>query len=114
MRPSWMTDRFTRLSADAGQASIRLHDLRHAAATLMLAAGVDMKVVQETPGRSALAVTADLYTSVLPELAQAAEATAAIVPRRAKRRNTRGTPKALLEGSRRWEVTPPPDQNAAR
>lgn len=42
-----------------------------------------MKVVQVTLGHSALAVTADLYTSALAELAKAAaEATAAIVSRR--------------------------------
>jgi integrase len=85
LRPSWISDRFARLLTDAGLPPIRLHDLRHTAATLMLAAGVDMKVVQETLGHSALAVTADLYTSVLPELAKAAaEATTAIVPRRAR------------------------------
>nr|WP_246868975.1 hypothetical protein [Saccharopolyspora sp. ASAGF58] len=52
----------------------------------MLAAGVDMKVVQETLGHSALATTSDIYTSVLPQVARAAaEAAASIVPRRAPR-----------------------------
>jgi site-specific recombinase XerD len=46
----------------------------------MLAAGVDMKVVQETLGHSNIGLTAD--TSIFPDLASAAaEATAAIVPR---------------------------------
>ncbi|MBE8524501.1 tyrosine-type recombinase/integrase [Amycolatopsis sp. H6(2020)] len=61
---------------------IRLHDLRHGAATLMLAAGVDMKVVQETLGHSNMATTSNTYTSVYPEVAAAAaDATHAIVPR---------------------------------
>lgn len=85
LRPSWISDRFARLYTDAGLPPLRLHDLRHTAATLMLAAGVTMKVVQETLGHSAQAVTSDLYTSVLPQLAKAAaEDTVAIVPRRGK------------------------------
>jgi integrase len=64
----------------------------------MLAAKVDMKIVQETLGHSALAVTSDLYTSVLPEIAKAAaEATAAIVPRAPRKTpgHPSGTQRAL-------------------
>jgi integrase len=83
LRPSWIGDQFGRLITAAGLPPIRLHDLRHTAATLMLAARIDMKVVQETLGHSALSTTSDVYTSVLPEVArQAADAVAAIVPRR--------------------------------
>jgi Phage integrase family len=57
-----------------------LHDLRHFAATLALAAGVDIKVVQEQLGHSSRAVTSDTYTSVLPGVARAAaEASAALM-----------------------------------
>jgi integrase len=43
-----------------------------------------MKVVQAMLRHSSIAVTADTYTSVLPDLARnAAEQAAAIVPRRA-------------------------------
>jgi integrase len=63
---------------------IRLHDLRHGAATLALAAGVELKVVQEMLGHGSIVVTADTYTSVLPEVAhRAAEKTAAHVLRHA-------------------------------
>lgn len=83
LRPSWISDRFAKLHTDADLPPLRLHDLRHTAATLMRAAGHDMKEIQETLGHSAAAVTSDLYTSVLPDLAKdAAEATVAIVPRR--------------------------------
>jgi integrase len=45
-----------------------------------LAAGVDIKVVQEQLGHSSRAVTSDTYTSVLPEVARAAaEASAALM-----------------------------------
>jgi len=45
-----------------------------------LAAGVDIKVVQEQLGHSSRAITSDTYTTVLPEVARAAaEATAALL-----------------------------------
>ncbi|MEV4365968.1 hypothetical protein AB0J71_02785 [Nonomuraea sp. NPDC049637] len=50
------------------------------AASLMLAAGVDMKVVQETLGHTSSAFTADTHTSVYPQVATAAaEKTAALL-----------------------------------
>jgi len=59
---------------------IRLHDLRHGAASLALQAGVDLKVVSDQLGHSSIVLTADTYVSVLPALAMnAAEATARLV-----------------------------------
>ena len=52
-----------------GLPPIRLHDFRHDAVTLALAAGAEMKVVQETLGYSSCSLTSDTYTSVLPEVA---------------------------------------------
>ena len=40
---------------------IRLHDMRHTAATLMLERGVALKVVTERLGHSSSRITADLY-----------------------------------------------------
>ena len=54
-----------------------MHDLRHGAATLALASGVEMKVVQEMLGHSSITITADTYTSVLPQVARAAAQAAA-------------------------------------
>ncbi|WP_220449426.1 hypothetical protein [Nonomuraea longispora] len=46
----------------------------------MLAAGVDLKIVQETLGHVSSAFTRDTYTSVYPEVARAAaESTAALI-----------------------------------
>ncbi len=82
LHPGKVTDMFERLVALSGLPPIRLHDLRHVAATLLLAAGADLKVVQELLGHSSITITADIYASVLPELAFAhAEAAAALVPR---------------------------------
>ncbi|GAA1832965.1 site-specific integrase [Actinomadura chokoriensis] len=62
---------------------IRFHDLRHGAATLALLGNVNMKVISETLGHARHSFTADTYTSVLPEVSRAAaEAVAAVVPRR--------------------------------
>jgi integrase len=84
LHPAEVTDHFQHLARQAGLPPVRLHDLRHGAATLALAAGVDMKVVQAMLRHSSITVTADTYTSVLPDLARnAAEQAAAIVPRRA-------------------------------
>jgi integrase len=80
--PATITDRFHELVAAADLPPVRLHDLRHGAASLMLAAGVDLKVVQETLGHSSITLTSDTYTSVYPAVAAAAaDAAAALVPR---------------------------------
>jgi Phage integrase family len=82
LHPATVTDRFQTLAAAAKLPPIRLHDLRHGAASLMLAAGVPAKVVQETLGHSTITLTLDTYTSVYSEVAaEAAEAAAALVPR---------------------------------
>lgn len=66
LHPAAVTDRFHRIASAVELPPIRLHDLRHGAASLMLAAGVSMKVVQETLGHSSSSFTADIYTSVSP------------------------------------------------
>ncbi len=45
---------------------IRLHDVRHTHATLLLAAGVNPKVVSERLGHSSVAFTLDTYAHVMP------------------------------------------------
>ena len=80
VNPNDVTEQFEQLSMEAGLPPIRLHDLRHGAATFLLAAGYDMKVVQETLRLSSISIASDIYTSVLPQLArQSAEDAAAIV-----------------------------------
>jgi integrase len=80
LHPAAVTDMFEQIAYLAGLPPIRLHDLRHGAATLLLAAGHDMKVVQETLGLSSITIAADTYTSVLPQLAhQSAEDVAALI-----------------------------------
>jgi len=62
---------------------VRLHDLRHGSATMLLAAGVEMKTVSEILGHATMAFTGDVYAVVAEELAEdAAARIAAFVPRR--------------------------------
>lgn len=65
---SSLTHRFHDAQARTGLAPVRFHDLRHAAATLMLAAGTDLKVVSELLGHSTIATTANVYAGVLDSL----------------------------------------------
>jgi integrase len=53
--PGRVTKRFRELVAPAGLRRVRLHDLRHGAASLRLAAGVDIAVVSKTLGHSSIA-----------------------------------------------------------
>lgn len=83
LRADWLTDHFEWLIKKSGLPPIRFHDLRHCAATIMLAAGADMKDVSATLGHRQYWFTADTYTLVLPDLAAAtAEAAVALIPRR--------------------------------
>jgi integrase len=66
--PDAITHRFRRLITRAGLPPIRLHDLRHGAATLALDAGVDIKVVAEQLGHSTTTLTRDTYQSVVKRL----------------------------------------------
>ncbi|HYU74883.1 MAG TPA: tyrosine-type recombinase/integrase [Ktedonobacteraceae bacterium] len=45
-------------------ASLRFHDLRHSAATILLAMGVNMKLIQQRMGHSDIRITLGLYTHV--------------------------------------------------
>ncbi|MEV3853104.1 tyrosine-type recombinase/integrase [Streptomyces sp. NPDC050095] len=82
LHPAKVSLMFARQVEAAGLPPVRLHDLRHGAATLALAAGVDIKIVSEMLGHSDTHITRDLYQSVLDELArEAAEAVVKLVPR---------------------------------
>ncbi|HEX8347261.1 MAG TPA: site-specific integrase [Actinoplanes sp.] len=83
--PEQVSHRFEQLVAGAELPPIRLHDLRHCAATYLKASGSDLKDIQETLGHSTITITANTYTSVMHELASErakAEAASALVPRR--------------------------------
>jgi integrase len=90
LHPANVTRRFIELYEEIDLPPVRLHDLRHGAATLAHTAGADLKDIQEMLGHSSITITADTYTSLLPEADLAiAEAAARLVPRaRATSENT--------------------------
>lgn len=63
---------FIRLVRITGVPRIRLHDLRHTHATILLKRGVHPKVVQERLGHSDITVTLNTYSHVVPGLQAAA------------------------------------------
>lgn len=72
--PHLMSDAFQKLVKRSGLPRIRLHDLRHTHATLLLKAGVPIKVVSERLGPATPAFTMATYQHVLPGMqAEAAQ-----------------------------------------
>jgi integrase len=67
MSATVVRDLFHVLLERNGFAMMRFHDLRHSCASLMIAQGVPLKVVQEILGHSSITVTADVYAHVFDE-----------------------------------------------
>ncbi|MFC2070173.1 site-specific integrase [Chloroflexota bacterium] len=63
---------FRRMINKAGMRDIRIHDLRHTNATLMLKAGVHPKIVSERLGHANIGITLDIYSHALPGMQEAA------------------------------------------
>jgi len=85
MRPDDVTKLFGVLVDAAGLRRVRLHDLRHGQASLMLAAGVDMTVVSKRLGHSSISITVDTYSHLLGGVGRdAADRAAALIPRAAR------------------------------
>ncbi len=72
INPNTVTLAFRRIIKKAGLRSLRIHDLRHTHATLMLTAGVHPKVVSERLGHANIGITLDIYSHVLPGIQEAA------------------------------------------
>ncbi|MGH7926394.1 MAG: site-specific integrase [Candidatus Binatia bacterium] len=71
VRTSSLSSRFA-ARMKKGDIKLTFHGLRHGHASLMLAAGVHLKVVSERLGHSTIGITADLYTHVADEVHEAA------------------------------------------
>jgi integrase len=64
--PDAVTQKFKRVAQRSGLGHLRLHDLRHTHASLMLAQGTHLKVVSERLGHASIGITGDLYSHVQP------------------------------------------------
>jgi integrase len=65
---------FRRLLERAGLPPMRFHELRHAAASLLLAQGVGPKVIAEVLGHADVTVTLRVYAHLMPSAQQEAAA----------------------------------------
>jgi len=65
---SAVTKDFQRCLAAAGLPKMRFHELRHSAASLMLAQGLPLRTVMEVLGHSTITLTANTYSHLLPSL----------------------------------------------
>jgi site-specific recombinase XerD len=70
LHPESLSGLFVRQAKRAGLSPIRLHDLRHSVASILLAQGVHPKVVSEQLGHATIALTLDTYSHVTPSLQQ--------------------------------------------
>lgn len=78
--PDRVSRSFRLATAKAGLQQIRLHDLRHCHATMLLLAGVPAHVVQRRLGHAHVSITLSVYAAVMPSQdREAADAFAAVM-----------------------------------
>lgn len=73
-RPDVCTNRFGRLRASLGLHRVRLHDLRHFVASVLIDGGIPISTVSTRIGHSQMSTTLNLYTHAIPATDQAAAA----------------------------------------
>ena len=64
IKPNYVTDHFKVILKQNGLRKNRFHDLRHSCASLLLANGVLMKLIQEWLGHSDISTTSNVYSHV--------------------------------------------------
>ncbi len=62
IKPNYVTDHFKVLLKEKGLKPVRFHELRHSCASLLLANGVPMKMIQDWLGHSNMGTTANIYS----------------------------------------------------
>jgi len=68
LNPNTVSHTFSKITMRAGLPHLRLHDLRHIHATMLLKAGTHPRIVQERLGHSSIATTLDIYSHTVPGL----------------------------------------------
>lgn len=66
--PCYFTCKFNKFLEKHGLKKIRLHDLRHSNATLMLKYGIPAKIASRRLGHSSVGITLDLYSHVIGDM----------------------------------------------
>lgn len=72
LRPEYVLRRLYQLTDDAGLPRVRVHDLRHFAATTMLSSHVQVAMASKTMRHSALSTTTEIYGHLLRHVAHQA------------------------------------------
>ena len=70
--PRNITRHFDLMLTKAGLSHLWLHNTRHTAAALMIAQGIELKVIPQILGHSRMSTTADIYGHLLPRQQQEA------------------------------------------
>jgi integrase len=70
--PDRISHLFSLIVGKTGLTKIRLHDLRHTAASIAMASGVHPKVVSERLGHASVAFTLDVYSHLVPSMQEEA------------------------------------------
>jgi integrase len=84
LKPQYVTRLFDNIREHTGLPKMTFHGQRHESASLLLAAGTDIALVSKILGHSSIAITSDTYSHLIGSAAaNAAQAAAALVPRRA-------------------------------
>jgi integrase len=68
INPNNLYRNFAAIVDRAGVPTIRLHDLRHTHATLLLSAGTPIKAVSERLGHAKTSITLDTYAHISPDM----------------------------------------------
>ncbi|WP_235614069.1 site-specific integrase [Streptomyces olivochromogenes] len=100
LRPHSVLDRLRQLSDEAGVPRVTVHDLRHLAATLTIAAGVPLTVVSKTLRHSTLSTTANIYSHLTQQAAREAVDTIERTLTRAEQRADRQARQKQLRSPR--------------
>ncbi|WP_406205145.1 site-specific integrase [Kitasatospora sp. NBC_01560] len=88
LRPQWVLDQLRKRTAELDLPRIGLHDLRHTAASIMIAEDIPVAVVSKTMRHSTIATTINLYGHLLKDSAdQAVLALAQALDRAAARQS---------------------------
>ena len=108
VNPESISQLFDRKTLSSGLPKIRLHDLRHTHASLLVAAGEPIKVVSERLGHAHPGFTMATYQHLLPGMGAAAATNFAALLTTASRHNKQTVPtmRHVLVGRRSTESVP--------
>jgi integrase len=66
-RPGWLSGEWGKLRRKHGASSVRLHDLRHWHASVLIRRGVDFTEISDRLGHAQTSTTMDIYGHLLPD-----------------------------------------------